>query len=353
MRAIWSVIEDVADTDATILLRGESGVGKDFVGRAVHTRSARRGGPFVKVNCAAIPAELLESELFGHERGAFTGAYRRKLGLFECARGGTIYLDEIAELSLTLQAKLLHVLQDFCFSRVGGNGSIAINARVIAATNRDLERAMARREFREDLYHRVNVVELRVPPLRERRDEILPLAAEFLARFNERYGRQKELSAESLAHLTEYPWAGNVRELENVVRRMVVLADGEGAFAALAAGRAKRAPRSAGARVLARREPGPDRPPRRAGGGADRARGRARAGALESRRGLADSQGQLQDAAQQDRPVPPHPAPARTRGALRAFDPDAWRVPAWNLLRSARWRGFRTGRRRPRARGGG
>ncbi len=233
MRAIWSVIEHVADTDATILLRGESGVGKDFVGRAVHTRSARRADPFVKVNCAAIPGELLESELFGHERGAFTGAHRRKLGLFECAQGGTIYLDEIAELSLTLQAKLLHVLQDFCFSRVGGNGSIAINARVIAATNRDLERAMARREFREDLYHRVNVVELRVPPLRERRDEILPLAAEFLAR------------------LTEYPWTGNVRELENVVRRMVVLADGEGAFAALAAGRRNGRPdRPAPARSL-------------------------------------------------------------------------------------------------------
>jgi len=158
MQAIWSVIEHVADTDATILIRGGSGVGKDFVGRAIHARSARRAGPFIKVNCAAIPAELLESELFGHERGAFTGAYRRKLGLFECARGGTIYLDEIAELSLPLQAKLLHVLQDFCFSRVGGHGSISINARVIAATNRDLERAMVRREFREDLYHRINVV---------------------------------------------------------------------------------------------------------------------------------------------------------------------------------------------------
>jgi two-component system, NtrC family, response regulator AtoC len=236
MRAIWSVIEHVADTDATILIRGESGVGKDFVGRAVHVRSARRAGPFIKVNCAAIPSELLESELFGHERGAFTGAYRRKLGLFECARGGTIYLDEIAELSLTLQAKLLHVLQDFCFSRVGGNGSISMSARVVAATNRDLERAMSRREFREDLYHRVNVVEVRVPPLRERREEILPLAAEFLGRFNARYGRQKELAAETLVHLTEYPWPGNVRELENVIRRMVVLADGERAFAALAAG---------------------------------------------------------------------------------------------------------------------
>ena len=237
MGAIWSAIEHVADTDATILLRGESGVGKDFVGRAIHARSARRAGPFIKVNCAAIPAELLESELFGHERGAFTGAYRRKLGLFECARGGTIYLDEIAELSLALQAKLLHVLQDFCFSRLGGNGSISINARVIAATNRDLERAMARREFREDLYHRINVVDLLVPPLRERREEILPLAAEFLARFNARYGRQKALSPETLAHLTDYPWTGNVRELENVVRRRVVLADGEQAFAALAGAR--------------------------------------------------------------------------------------------------------------------
>ena len=235
MRAIWSVIEHVADTDATILICGGSGVGKDFVGRAIHARSARRAGPFIKVNCAAIPAELLESELFGHERGAFTGAYRRKLGLFECARGGTIYLDEIAELSLPLQAKLLHVLQDFCFSRVGGHGSISINARVIAATNRDLERAMVRREFREDLYHRINVVELRVPPLRARREEILPLAAEFLARFNARYGQQKELAPETLVHLTEYPWPGNVRELENVVRRMVVLADGERIFAALAA----------------------------------------------------------------------------------------------------------------------
>jgi two-component system response regulator AtoC len=251
MRAIWSVIEDVADTDATILLRGESGAGKDFVGRAVHARSARRGGPFVTVNCAAIPAELLESELFGHERGAFTGAYRRKLGLFECARGGTIYLDEIAELSVTLQAKLLHVLQDFRFSRVGGNGSIPINARMIAATNRDLERAMARREFREDLYHRVNVVELRVPPLRERREEILPLAAAFLARFNGRYGRRKELSPGTLAHLTEYPWPGNVRELENMVRRMVVLADGEEAFAALAGARNRRPDSPRPARSLA------------------------------------------------------------------------------------------------------
>jgi two-component system, NtrC family, response regulator AtoC len=261
MRAIWSLIELVADTDATILIRGESGVGKDFVGRAIHARSARRAGPFIKVNCAAIPAELLESELFGHERGAFTGAYRRKLGLFECARGGTICLDEIAELSLPLQAKLLHVLQDFCFSRVGGHGSISINARVIAATNRDLERAMARREFREDLYHRVNVVDLRVPPLRERREEILPLAGEFLARFNARYGRQKELAPETLVHLTEYPWTGNVRELENVVPPHGGARRRRAGLRGARRRRAKQPARSAGARVLARREPGPDRAP--------------------------------------------------------------------------------------------
>jgi two-component system response regulator AtoC len=235
MRAIQTVIESIADTDATVLICGESGVGKDLVGRAIHASSTRRDGPFLKVNCAAIPTELLESELFGHEKGAFTGAHRRKLGLFEYASRGTIYLDEIAELPLALQAKLLHVLQDFRFSRVGGHGLIAIDTRVIAATNRDLDRSMARGEFREDLYHRLNVMELRIPPLRERREEILPLASVFLGRFNERYGRQKELSTETMAHLTEYSWSGNVRELENVIRRMVVLTDGEQAFAALVA----------------------------------------------------------------------------------------------------------------------
>jgi len=172
MRAILTIIENIADTDAMVLIRGESGVGKDLVARAIHTQSARRHGPFVKVNCAAIPSELLESELFGHEKGAFTGAHRRKPGQFEYARGGTIYLDEIAELPPALQAKLLHVLQDFRFARVGGHGLIEVDARVIAATNRDLEHALARGEFREDLYYRLNVVELRIPPLRERREEI-------------------------------------------------------------------------------------------------------------------------------------------------------------------------------------
>jgi two-component system, NtrC family, response regulator AtoC len=235
MQAIRTIIENVADTDATVLIRGESGVGKDLVARTIHAHSIRRDGPFVKVNCAAIPHGLLESELFGHEKGAFTGAHRRKPGQFEYAKGGTIYLDEIAELPLSLQAKLLHVLQDFRFARVGGNAMIEVDARVIAATNRDVERQMALGEFREDLYYRLNVVELRVPPLRERREEIPGLVELFLARFNEQYGRQKQLSSETLARLTEYSWSGNVRELENIIRRMVVLSDGEQAFDALAA----------------------------------------------------------------------------------------------------------------------
>src|SRR4029077_1354079 len=194
------------DTDTTVLIRGESGVGKDLIARAVHRASTRRDGPFVQVNCAAIPQDLLESELFGHEKGAFTGAYRRKPGQFEYANKGTVFLDEIAELPLALQAKLLHVLQDFRFSRIGGHGIVAVDARVIAATNRDLEDAMKRGEFREDLYYRLNVVEIRVPPLRERREEIPMLAKWFLAKFNAQYGRQKQLQPETLARLREHPW---------------------------------------------------------------------------------------------------------------------------------------------------
>ena len=235
MRSILAIIDHVADTDATVLVRGESGVGKDLVARAVHARSTRRPGPFVRVNCAAIPSGLLESELFGYEKGAFTGAIQRKLGRFEYANQGTIYLDEIGDLSVEFQAKLLHVLQDFRFSRVGGHAVLEVDARVIAATNRDLEAAMARLEFREDLYYRLNVVEIRIPPLRERREEIPGLAAWFLDRFNVQYGRQKRLSPDTVALLNEHPWPGNVRELENTVRRMVVLADGEREFATLVA----------------------------------------------------------------------------------------------------------------------
>src|SRR2546426_3118862 len=235
MRRIRVLIESVADTDATVLIRGESGVGKDLVARSIHAASNRANGPFVKVNCAAIPQGLLESEFFGHEKGAFTGAHRRKPGQFEYANTGSFYLDEVAELPLSLQAKLLHVLQDFRFSRVGGHGMIDVDTRVIAATNRNLEDAMKRGEFREDLYYRLNVVEIRVPPLRERRDEIPMLAVWFLAKFNAQYGRQKQLSPETLRRLMEYSWSGNVRELENVIRRLVVLADGEQAIESLVA----------------------------------------------------------------------------------------------------------------------
>ena len=234
MRAIKSIVESVADTDTTVLIRGESGVGKELIARAVHTASGKRVGAFVKVNCAAIPRDLLESELFGHEKGAFTGAHRRKLGQFEYANRGTLFLDEIGELPLALQAKLLHVLQDFRFSRVGGHGLIDVETQVIAATNQDLEAAMSRGEFRQDLYYRLNVVEIRVPPLRERREEIPRLALWFLEKFNAQYGRQKRLQPEMLDRLRDYRWSGNVRELENAIRRLVVLSDGEKTVEALA-----------------------------------------------------------------------------------------------------------------------
>jgi len=235
MQAVRKLVEYVGHTDATVLIRGESGVGKDLVARAIHAASARRTGPFIKVNCAAIPAGLLESELFGHEKGAYTGAHRRQLGHFEYANKGTIYLDEIGELPLILQAKLLHVLQDFSFSRVGGHGLIDVDARVVAATNRDLDDAMKRGEFRKDLYYRLNVVEIRVPPLRERPEEIPELAAWFLAKFNVQYGRQKQLLPETMTRLRRYAWPGNVRELENVIRRLVLLTDDEEAMAPLVA----------------------------------------------------------------------------------------------------------------------
>jgi two-component system response regulator AtoC len=225
MKAIQRVVAEVAETNAAVLIRGESGVGKDVVARAIHAASARRHRPWVKVNCAALPADLLESELFGHERGAFTGAHRRKLGKFEYAHAGTIFLDEIGELPLTLQPKLLHVLQDLAFSRIGGRELIRVDVRVVASTNRDLEAALSAGQFREDLYYRLNVVEIHVPPLRDRREEIPALAAQFLGTFNRQYQRQLELEPELLSLFNEYPWPGNIRELENMVRRLVVLAN--------------------------------------------------------------------------------------------------------------------------------
>ncbi len=223
MRAVKEAIERVADTSATVLIRGESGVGKDVVARAIHAASSRSAQPFVKVNCAALPMELLESELFGHEKGAFTGAYRRKPGKFEFAHTGTLFLDEIGELPLALQAKLLHVLQDHEFSRLGGREPIRVDTRVIASTNRNLEAALANGQFREDLYYRLNVVEIHVPPLRERREEIAGLVSDFLQEFERQYRRVVKLPPGAIQRFTEYAWPGNVRQLENLIRRFVVL----------------------------------------------------------------------------------------------------------------------------------
>jgi len=230
MREVRDVIETIADIDASVLLRGESGVGKDLVARAIHAASTRSNVPFVKVNCAAIPQGLLESELFGHEKGAFTGADRRRLGQFEYAHRGTIYLDEIAELPLLLQPKLLHVLQDRAITRVGGRTRFAIDVRIIAATNRDLELALKRGDFREDLYYRLNVIDITIPPLRDRKEEIPSLAARFLESFNQQYGKSKTLSPQMVSQLRDYHWPGNVRELENVIRRFVVLRSTEQAL---------------------------------------------------------------------------------------------------------------------------
>ncbi|HEY7139882.1 MAG TPA: sigma-54 dependent transcriptional regulator [Methylomirabilota bacterium] len=225
MRALANLVQEVARTDATVLVLGESGVGKNLIARTIHEESARQAGPFVVVNCAALPGELLESELFGHEKGAFTGAYRQTPGKFEYASRGTLCLDEIGEIPRSLQAKLLHVLQDLEFSRVGGREPIRVDVRVIATTNRDLEAAMRLGEFREDLYYRLSVLEIRVPPLRERREAIEGLARIFLDRCNAQYGRKVAIQPELASLMTEYAWPGNVRELENFVRRLVVLGE--------------------------------------------------------------------------------------------------------------------------------
>lgn len=216
----------VADTSVTVLVEGETGVGKELVARAIHYLSDRATRPWLKVNCASLPGELLESELFGYERGAFTGAHDRKLGLFELARGGTILLDEIGEMPLSLQAKLLHVLQDGQFFRVGGRNVVTADARIIAATNKDLQAMVAEGQFRGDLYYRLNVVSILVPPLRERREEIPFLVEAFRGRFAQEFGRPApDIPPDAMALLTSYAWPGNVRELENVIKRCVALGD--------------------------------------------------------------------------------------------------------------------------------
>jgi two-component system response regulator AtoC len=224
MRAVEDIVRRAADTNATILLQGESGTGKEMVARAIHFISDRREKPFVKVNCASLPGELLESELFGHEKGSFTGAHRRKPGKFELAHHGTFLLDEIGEMPLGLQAKLLHVLQDGQFFRVGGSEVITSDARLIAATNKNLAIVMSQGLFREDLYYRLNVVAISIPPLRERREEIPGLVEYFMGRFCRQYNRDAlKISAATMRLLQEYGWPGNVRELENMIKRAVVL----------------------------------------------------------------------------------------------------------------------------------
>jgi two-component system response regulator AtoC len=235
MKGVREIIEQVADTDITVLVRGESGTGKELVARSIHLLSGRSDKPFVKVNCAALPSELLESELFGFEKGAFTGAQKRKLGKFEYANKGTIFLDEIGEMSPPLQAKLLQVLQDGEFSRLGGESDVKVDTRILAATNRNLEDAVQRGEFREDLYYRLNVVTIHLPPLRDRRGAIPLLVDHFLRRFGEQYGKEiAALSPGTLRRFMEYHWPGNVRELENMVRRMIVLGNEEAVLAELA-----------------------------------------------------------------------------------------------------------------------
>src|SRR6266403_1041598 len=224
-RRMLTLVEQVADSSATILIQGESGTGKELVARTIHERSARRNGPFVAVNCAALPETLLESELFGYEKGAFTGAAGRKEGRFELANGGTLFLDEVADLSLVTQPKILRMLQEGEFERLGATRTIQVDVRIVAATNQDLADMVKDRRFREDLYYRLNVITITVPPLRERREDIRVLAEHFLRLYAAKNNRRLEgFADEALRRLEGYSWPGNVRELENVIERGVVLA---------------------------------------------------------------------------------------------------------------------------------
>lgn len=228
MRAISELILDISGSDSHVLIQGESGTGKEVLARAIHQESSRRRGPFVVINCAAYSETLLHSELFGHEKGAFTGAIRRKPGRFEQAEGGTIFLDEIGEISLPTQVILLRVIQDKSFERVGGEETLHTNARIIAATNRDLKKAMAQGIFREDLYWRLNVISFHVPPLCQRKEDIPQLVANFVGRYNERLNKNvNAFSSEAIDLIFQHNWPGNVRELENVVERCMVLAKSE------------------------------------------------------------------------------------------------------------------------------
>jgi len=226
MEKILSICERVAATDSTVLIMGESGTGKELIARFVHGHSRRAANPFIAVNCGAIPPDLLESEMFGHERGAFTGAVGARMGLFQLANGGTIFLDEIAEMSANLQVKLLRVLQEREIRPVGSDRTIKVDVRVIAATNRDLATEVEKGRFREDLFYRLQVIPIVIPPLRERRSDIPVLVQHFLEKHNaQRPSQPTRIADDAMVHLWEYDWPGNVRELENLIERMVVLSD--------------------------------------------------------------------------------------------------------------------------------
>ena len=224
IRKVLEFVEKVADSDSTVLIQGESGTGKELVARTLHFNSLRRDRPLIPVNCGAIPENLLESELFGHERGAFTGAMSARMGRFEMAHGGTIFLDEVAEMGLPLQVKLLRVLQERCFERVGGNKTINIDVRVIAATNQDLEQAVKDKRFRKDLFYRLNVIPVTLPPLRERCNDIPLLIDHFINRFNKsKQASVQGVERDAMSVLMQYGWPGNIREVENLVERLTVL----------------------------------------------------------------------------------------------------------------------------------
>jgi DNA-binding NtrC family response regulator len=227
LRGVLQHLHRAADTDATVLLEGESGTGKEVFARTLHALGARRDGPFVAINCAAIPENLLETELFGHEKGAFTGATARKPGRFEMAHRGTLFLDEVGELPLTLQAKILRALDQKCFERVGGTQSLHVDVRVVAATNRNLKSRVAERQFRDDLYFRLSVFPVHIPPLRDRRGDVVILAQYFLDRFCREEHKSLMLSQAAIDELRVYSWPGNVRELQNCIERAVILAEGD------------------------------------------------------------------------------------------------------------------------------